>query len=168
MNRELAVAINTFGETLQQLGISGRERGLREPGELGRRAALLAAADLVWRRELGRLLTRAEAQKLLNLGSRQAISDLVKRNRLLALPTQRGTYEYPAFQFDVERGRIHPVVPRLLKTLGAAFVSPFSIASWFTSPNSLLGGSTPAEWIHTGEPEAPLIEAAERTASRVS
>lgn len=164
MNKELAVAVESFGETLQELGLKSRRRGLRNPRDLGRRAALMAASDLVWRNHLGRLLTRDETQELLGLKSRQAVSDLVKRGRLLALPARRGTKEFPAFQFDVEQGRVYAAVPRALEVLRHAFVDPFTAASWFVTDQDLLG-TTPAEWLHGRLDDETLVEAAARAAA---
>lgn len=164
-NSELAVAVGSFEETLRALGVTSRRKGLRRPRELGRRAALAAAAGLVWRNALGRLLTRDEVQELLGIRSRQGVSDLVRRGRLLALPSDRGTHEFPAFQLDAAAGRIHPGAPRAVAELRRAFASPFTVASWFVTPQPALDGSTPAEWLERGRPEETLVEAARRTAS---
>lgn len=164
MNRELAIAADAFGETLRELGVGTRRRGLRKPKELGRRAALLAAADMLWRHRLGRLLTREELQEVLGLRSRQAVSDLVRRGRLLALPTERGTNEFPAFQLDVARGRVHPAVPGALRELRRAFEDPLTVASWFVTRQDLLG-MEPAEWLARELPDETLVEAARRAAA---
>ncbi len=167
MNREMAVAVESFAETLRQMGLKSRRTGLTKPRELGRRAALSVAADVVWRNHLGRLLTRDEAQELLGIGTRQGIHDLVKRGRLLALPTERGTLEFPAFQFDVARREVFPVVKPAIEELRPAFDDDaFAIASWFVSPNDLLGSATPADWMR-GRDDDLLLEAARRTAARL-
>ncbi len=163
-NRETAVAAEAFADTLRQLGVTGRRSGLRNARELGRRAALMVAADSVWGNHLGRLLTREEVQEILGLKTRQAVSDLVKRGRLLALPTQARTYEYPAFQLDVEAGRVYAGVAAALRELRRGFVSPYTTASWFVSPDDLLG-TTPAEWLRRRLPEETLVEAARRAAA---
>ena len=55
MNQSAAAA-QSFQETLAELGVGEGETQLEDPAALGRRAALLAASDVVWERHLGRLL----------------------------------------------------------------------------------------------------------------
>ena len=162
----MAVADESFRETLEQLGVRSRRTGLRRPRELGRRAALAAASDAIWRRTLGPLLTRDAVQEILRVKSRQGIHDLIKRGRILALPTTSGTYEFPAFQFDVASGRVYGVVPHALAELRRAFDDDaYSAASWFVSPQDLLDARTPAEWMREGGPDAPVVEEARRAAA---
>jgi hypothetical protein len=127
--------------------------------------ALLAASDLIWRERLGRLLSREEVQELLGLQSRQAVHDLAKRGRLLALATQSGRSMFPAFQFDLEHGRTYSAVPPAIRHFKEAHVDPYTAASWFCEPQPLLEGLTPAEWLRERRAERPLIEAARRSAA---
>ena len=165
MNKELAVAVNAFAETLEELGVTSRRRGLTKPKEMGRRAALGTAAEAIFRQKLGRLLTRDEAQELLGVRTRQAIHDLVKRGRLIAIPTRSGSYVYPAFQIDVGRGRAYPAVGAAITELRKAFDrDSMTIAGWFVSENELLEDMTPAEWLRTGGAGDLVVEAARRDA----
>jgi Protein of unknown function (DUF2384) len=134
--------------------------------EAARRSARLAAADEIWRRELGRLLTRREAQELMGVGTRQGMADHVKHGRLLALPGEGGRYSFPAFQFGAD-GRPHPGFRELLDVLHDAFESPYTLAAWFTTPQAELGGETPAESLRTGEKREALLLAAERARARL-
>src|SRR5690606_11081576 len=103
--------------------------------ELGERAALLAVAGHLWRRRQGPLLTTGELQK--DGGrSRQAVHDLVKRGRLLALPSAAGNL-FPAFQLDPS-GRPRPAVPEVLDAFSGAVESPYTVATWFRTPQALL------------------------------
>jgi hypothetical protein len=135
------------------------------PAELGRRAALLASSNILWRKHLGPLLETADAQLLLRVRSRQAVSDLARRGRLLALPTRSGQKLYPAFQFD-RSGRPYEAMRPVLAAFGDAVITPHTLASWFRTPQSLLGDETPVAWLGRGGDEETLVEAARRTARR--
>jgi hypothetical protein len=141
------------------------EPSLGDPSDLGERAALLVVAQSSWRSHLGTLFDTAEVQALLGVGTRQAVSDRARRGGLLMLPTADGRRHYPAFQFG-PTGQPFPVLPRLLAAFAEADVSPYTIASWFRTPQPLLGSDTPARWMGEGKPDEPLLEAARRTAAR--
>jgi hypothetical protein len=161
----LATAASAFRQTLRQLGLEDAPE-LADSAAFGRRAALVAAADLIWRRHLGALLDTRQAQELLGVGTRQAVSDMVKRGRLLALPSGDGRLAYPAFQFG-PTGRPYPVLPFVIGTLKEAGADPHTIASWFATPKALLEDASPAEWLRRGGDDAAVREAARRTAARL-
>jgi len=166
MARGTAEAAAAFQQTLDRFRSRAGEGSLGDPVDLGRRAALLSIADRIWIRQIGPLLDGRDVQRLLKVGTRQAVSDLVKRRRLLALPTAAGSLAYPAFQFT-KGGRPDPTLPRILELFAKAAVDAHTIASWFTTPQSLLRGKAPAQWLKEhGEPSA-VIEAARRTAARL-
>ena len=164
MSSGTAEAGRAFVAALDALGLNGREEGF-DADELGRRGALLAASDLIWRERLGRLLSRDEVQELLGLRSRQAVHDLAKRGRLLALPTQGGRPLFPAFQFDLEQGRVYSAVPSAIGRFKEAGVDAYTAASWFCEPRPVLDGLTPADWLRERRADRPLIEAARRSAA---
>ncbi|MBI4493771.1 MAG: hypothetical protein HY690_13345 [Chloroflexi bacterium] len=166
MAGSLATAATAFEATLQELGFSGVEGELGDPVALGRRAALLVAAEAAWRRHLGPLLDTRQVQELLGVRTRQAVNDLAKRRRLLALPTQKRRLRFPAFQFTGE-GRPYPVLPAILDTFAGAVASPHTIASWFVTPQPLLEGETPARWLQQGRDPEAVKEAARRSAARL-
>ena len=163
MVRALAAAADSFEQTLGELGVS--ERDLGDPEALGRRAALLAAADALWSKRIGPMFRRDQVQELLGVGSRQAVSQLAKRNRLLALPSDDGL-TFPAFQFS-PNGRPYDAMPAILAAFREADLSPFTIASWFTTPQRLLR-VTPATWLRRGRDSERVVEAARRSAARLA
>lgn len=165
MARALATAAEMFERTLEELGVSERDVG--DPAELGRRGALLAAADAVWAKRLGPLFTREQVQELLGVRSRQAVSQLAKRRGLLALPTRDDRLNFPAFQFSPS-GRPYEELPRILELFDEAALSPYTIASWFVAPQRLLKGATPASWLRRGGDPERAVEAARRSAARLA
>jgi hypothetical protein len=125
----------------------------------------VTASDLIWRERLGRLLSRDDVQELLGLKSQEAVLDLAKSGRLLALATQSGRPLFPALQFDLELGRAYPAVPPAIGHFKEAKVDPYTVASWFCEPQPVLEGLTPAEWLRERRADRPLIEAARRSAT---
>jgi hypothetical protein len=162
----LTAAAESFERTLVDLGITGDEEELRDPEDLGRRAALLAAADVLWRKQIGRMYSSKQVRELTRIGTRQGVSDLAKRRRLLALPDADGRVAFPAFQF-MPSGRPLPGLPAILATFADAVASAYTIASWFVTPDRLLQGETPAEWLRRGEEPSLAVEAARRYAERL-
>jgi hypothetical protein len=136
-----------------------------DPKEIGRRAALMAASLLKWQQELGPLLEAKDVETLLGVGTRQAVADLRARKRLLGLQREDGRVLYPAFQFG-PKGRPFEEMPAILEAFGSA-VGPWTIASWFTTPNRLLEGRTPAGWLGAGTDTARAVAAAGRSAARL-
>lgn len=161
-----AVAAQTFERTLDHLDLPPAYREAETQAALGRRAALLAVADALWRDRLGPMLDVAEVKTLLGVGTRQAVHDFARRGRLLALPGPGGRILYPAFQFR-RGGRPYDVLPDLLKRFRDAGVRPHTLAAWFKTPQGLLGGRTPVAWMEAGRDPATLLEAARRTAARL-
>lgn len=166
MARATAEAAAAFQQTLDRFRLTAGEGGFGDPVDLGRRAALLSIADRIWLHRIGPLLDGRDVQRLLKVSTRQAVSDLVKRRRLLALPTAAGSLAYPAFQFN-QGGRPNPALPRILEQFAKAAVDAHTIASWFTTPQSLLRGETPARWLKERRDPSAVIEAARRTAARL-
>ncbi|HEY3050615.1 MAG TPA: hypothetical protein VGJ40_02740 [Gaiellaceae bacterium] len=162
----LTQAARSFERTLAQLGITGEEEELEDPSALGRRGALLAASELVWSRHLGPLYTSKQVRELMGRGTRQSVSELVKRGRLLALPQPDGRLAFPAFQF-IAGGRRVRGLERILEAFAGAAETPYTIASWFVTPEPLLEGKTPAEWLRGGGSEPTALEAARRYAERL-
>jgi hypothetical protein len=128
---------------------------------------LLAAAQAVWTKHLGPLFDTDKVRTLLRVGSRQAVSDLAQRQRLLALDASGKRRLYPAFQFDAT-GRPYPEVPQVLAIFAGAVETTLTVASWFTSPQDELQGETPAAWMHARRAPGTLFEAARRAAGRLA
>lgn len=163
----MGAAAEAFGETLAELGLHDGDPEIGDPRALGRRAALLAVAGPLWRRHLGPILNTGQVASLLGVGTRQAVSDRVKRGRLLALPAGERGLGYPAFQF-APTGETYPGVAVVLDAFSTARLSPHTIASWFMTPQATLGDRTPAEWMVEGGDTSELLKAARRTAARAA
>src|SRR5918911_401844 len=161
----LGAAAETFADTLAEIGITGREREI-DPKTLGRRAALLAASDVVWHKHPGPLYTTAQVRELMGRGTRQSVSELAKRRRLLALPQEDGRLAFPAFQFRRGGERL-PALDKILKIFDGAVETPYTVASWFVTPERRLNGKTPAAWLRAGRSTQPVLEAAARYARRL-
>jgi hypothetical protein len=161
----LTAAAKTFAQTLEEIGITGREREI-DPQTLGRRAALLAASDVVWNKHIGPLYSTAQVRELMGRGTRQSVSELAKRGRLLAIPQADGRLAFPAFQF-ARGGKRLPAVDRILKAFSGATETPYTIASWFVTPDAALDGKTPAAWLRARRSPEPVVEAATRYAERL-
>jgi hypothetical protein len=56
----------------------------------------------------------------------------------------------------------------ILRTFAPAEVSPYTLASWFVTPQPLLDDTPPAQWLAEGSDPALAIEAARRTAAHLA
>ena len=165
MGKAIALAKEAFGKTLEQLEQRSGTQGLgKDPAELGRRAALLVMSESRWSQHLGSLLETDEVRTLLGVTTRQAVSDLARRGKLLVLDAAGGRKIYPAFQFS-SAGRPYPEIAKILKAFSGAADSSYTIASWMVSPNPLLDQKTPAEWMRARGDTELLLEAARRSAA---
>lgn len=165
MSGTFATAAHAFERTLDELDLQSSELG--DLAALGRRAALLAVANQVWEQQLGPLLDADQARSLLGVRSRQAVSDLGRRGRLLALDAPGGHKVYPAFQFT-PAGRPWPDLVAILEIFADVVESPYTTASWLVSPNSRLDGETPMDWLRSRRELDKLLEAARCAASRLA
>ncbi|MDX6649895.1 MAG: hypothetical protein QOJ97_1846 [Solirubrobacteraceae bacterium] len=157
-----------FQQTLEDLEVPEEALGDRAQQEqIGRRAALLATAELQWRDALGPLLSWREVADLLRgVGTRQGVNDLGRRGRLLALPTKDGRVLYPLFQ--LRDGRPLAVIPKVLAAFSAVELEPWTMASWFVSPQDELDRATPVEWLEHDGDEEQVVEAARRSAAALA
>jgi len=73
---------------------------------------------------------------------------------------------FPSFQF-ASTGEPYPALAEVLKCFDGAVASPYTIASWFVTPQPLLRGKTPAQWLRLGRSAEHVKEAALRTAARL-
>jgi hypothetical protein len=78
-----------------------------------------------------------------------------QQGRIFSVPS-RGSELYPAFQF--REGQPHPVVAKILRELPKQ-MSSWQIAFWFTSSNSWLRGTAPADRL---DDEEAVVKAAHR------
>lgn len=158
-------AAEAFEATLAQLGLS--DRADADPETFGRRAALLAASDLLWERELGPLASTAQVCGIIGV-SRQAIHERVQRGTLLALPASGGGYTFPLFQFG-DNGRPLRRLSELIEIFLSdppAVETTYTIASWLVTPQPELEGRTPIALLRDGDDE-PVRVAARRYADRL-
>lgn len=136
-----------------------------DPAELGRRVALLVATRGRWEGQLGLLLSSTDFQRSTGL-SRQALSQAVESGRVLRLTTKAGKTCYPAFQLD-DSGRVLPGLRPVLATFAGRIRSPWTAASWLTSPQPELDGATPADFLRTDGDAVQVRRLADRVVTRL-
>jgi len=161
-------ATQAFQETLERLDFP--EDRLADPevqARLGRRGALLATSELTWDEHLGPMYEWSDVAAVLGtVRTRQGISDLAKRRRLLVLATKGGKLLYPAFQF---RGaRTIAGLHELLLELDGSGASPWTQASWFVTPQDELDGEAPAAYLSRHSLDEHVLQAVRRVAARLA
>lgn len=167
MATALATASASFRRTLVRLGLDAEHQALSDAVHFGRRAALLAAAEAVWGRHLGDLLGVKDVQTLLGVGTRQAVHDLVRRGRLLGLPTRDGRTLYPRFQLRSD-GRPYPSLAPVLRAFSEAGADAWTVASWFATAQPELDGLTPADWLARGGDGDRVVAVARHSAAALA
>ena len=84
---------------------------------------------------------------------RQALEGRRRRNTLLAVEADDGSFLYPTWQFTENFGVVDGL-PAVLKELSRVAQDGFSKAVWLTTPQDELDGQTAAEWLAgSGDPE---------------
>jgi hypothetical protein len=108
---------------------------------------LLAQAedDRAWAEQLGPVYRQADVAALLGVSKQAASSN----PGLLRLEMRDGTVGYPVWQFDGDR--LVPGVRQVVLELNDVVASPWTIASWLTSPNEELDGRPPLECLRQGD-----------------
>lgn len=136
----------------------------------GREGADAALAPLVWSEVIGDRWDTSTTAEFLAV-SRQALHDRVRRGTLIGI-AGRGTTWYPTWQFDLTRRQVRAVVPRILAAFEDALgerPDPLTVASWAQSPQSVLDGMSPIDWISSSDrDEEPVVVAARRTSAKLS
>ncbi|MEZ5341111.1 MAG: hypothetical protein R2706_06585 [Acidimicrobiales bacterium] len=97
-------------------------------------------AGALWAEDLGPFYSSEAVAILLGNVSKQAVSDRVRRHRLLALRTGSGRLVYPAFQF--ERRRVIAGLADVLAIVAPDDTEAWYVASWLTTPDPALAGLT--------------------------
>jgi hypothetical protein len=135
----------------------------------GPRSRREKAASLLepWIRVLGPLLGSEETCRVLHFENPRELVALQREGRLLTLDSFDGEKLHPAFQFN-PAGKPYPEVARVIEIFSGAVESPYTIASWFVSPQDLLDDKTPAAWMQQGGDPSLLFEAARRAAWRLA
>ena len=153
-------AATAFEDALADL--IGQGRPMLDPAEAGRRAALDAVSGAMWADEVGPFYDTDGVMTLLGGVSKQAVSDRVRRHRLLALRTTSGRLVYPVAQF---RGpKVVDGLGRVLDVLVPDDTEAWMVASWLATPDPALAGRSPIEALRGGDTE-PVVEAARELAS---
>ncbi|MCB1257974.1 MAG: DUF2384 domain-containing protein [Microthrixaceae bacterium] len=120
------------------------------------------ADDQSWIEQLGPALTGTAVARMLGV-SPQAVSS----NRgLLRLRMRSGRVGYPVFQFR-NRHQIEGL-GGVVRELGSVVASPWTTASWLTSPNAELGGDTPVDALREGNRTELVMASARRFAQALS
>lgn len=125
----------------------------------------MSAAEAAWREFLGPMLNADEVQATLETDHR-TVQDLSAQGVLLALPALDGRILYPAFQFS-RTSHPYAEIQRVLEIFEGAVETPWTIASWFMTPQDLLEETTPVHWMQAGREPETLFESARRAAARL-
>jgi hypothetical protein len=174
---DIAENAQTVGELAARSGVS--EEALRAfattAGELlggaalgeaeARRAAMVAAARVVWERELGPLLSGAQVRELLGGVSRQRVDELVRGRRLISLRERSGRRRYPLFQFEDGRP-LEPIV-KAFYTVSEG-LDDWSAASWCVHREPALADLSPVQWAKAGKERERLTRVARQDAARLA
>ena len=120
-----------------------------------------------WRTFLGPLLDAEQVRSLLGVPSLEAVDNLVRAKRVLALPTSTDEVFYPAFQFDRD-GQPYPAIAMIIRILDDVAVTPYTIASWLKSPNDYLEGESPIGWIELGRDQDRVLQEAKYAAEHMA
>jgi hypothetical protein len=120
-----------------------------------------AEDDQAWAEQVGPAYTAKQVAALLGV-TRQAVR---QRRGLLRLEQRNGKTVYPVWQFD--GATVLPGIQKVVLVLTPAVASPWTIASWLTSPNAELDGLRPYEELRHGN-LTPVVEAAQRWATALN
>lgn len=109
--------------------------------------ALLAQSDddEAWSDQVGPAYTTKQVASLLQI-SRQAVA---KHAGLVRLVQRNGHAAYPVVQFDGDR--LLPGVDPVVRILAGAVATPWTTASWLTTPQPTLAGRTPIDALRDGD-----------------
>lgn len=119
-----------------------------------------------WAEAIGATFTSAQVRPILNLNSRQALHNWVKRGKVLAITTADGEQLFPAWQF-VAGGNVVEGLDAVMAVLSSDVVDRWTLASWLRRPLPDLEGTSVADALLAGYVE-PALTQARRAASRWS
>jgi hypothetical protein len=133
---------------------------------LAERVAAVVPAASPWGSTIGPVYRQASLADARG-HSRQAIADLVKKRRVLALTTSDGHVVIPAFQLDT---RLRPLrgLPEVLQILTPDVVDEWMLASWLTAPHASLGGRSVVDYLAAGNKPAKALSVAKAAKQRWS
>jgi hypothetical protein len=101
------------------------------PDALAARIAAVVPAPSVWAASIGPVYRQASLATACGF-SRQAVADMIKHRRLLALTTADGHIVIPAFQLGTDL-RPLPGLGKVLQILTPDVVDEWTLASWLTA-----------------------------------
>ncbi len=91
-------------------------------------------------------------------GNRNKAHELGKAGAIVGVRRGRNTL-YPSFEFDLENGRVRPVIAEVAEIAGSRWDGE-SLLQWFCAPNGFLDGLRPVDVI---EDTPRLLNAARRS-----
>lgn len=125
-------------------------------------ARSVQASENRWRRMAREfpMLDSSQVASLLGISAtnRNKASQLAKQGKILGVVRGNRTL-YPSFEFDLEAGKVRPVVAEVVKTAGDRWAAE-SLLQWFCAPNGFLDGRRPVDVI---EDEQTLVAAAHKS-----
>jgi hypothetical protein len=127
---------------------------LGDPKDLAARMVAAVPERSPWN-AVGPFYSTTGVAKLLGGISRQAVEDRRRRQRLIALRTQDGTWLYPAFQFD-ERGRLLPPVVAAHRGLAVGRIDGWTAAASLLGPQPELHGRSIRDHLAAGLDPEPV------------
>lgn len=156
-----ADALRAFAETAGEL-LGGEPLSEAD----ARRAAMVAVSRVAWERELGPLLSGAQARELLGGVSRQRVDELVRGRRVISLQERSGRRRYPLFQFE-DGHPLEPIVTAFWIVAGGA-ASDWTAASWCVRTDPALGNRSPVDWVRAGRDPERVLQIARQDAARLT
>lgn len=117
--------------------------------------------DRAWAKQLGPVYRQPDVARMLGK-SKQAVS---ADKHLLRLTMRNGDIGYPVFQFDGRRQL--PGVGEIVALLAPLVATPWTVASWLTSPQPTLEGARPLDLLADGQVEE-AVAAAHRLATALA
>lgn len=161
---ELFSALTTgLHERLDAVAAAGGDPArLGSPTDLAQRMLAVVPTAHPWSVQIGPFYDTAGLVCWLHV-TKQALSDRVRRGRLLAVTPADGRILYPTGQFADRQ--LVPGLPETLATFRDIPVDGWTTAAWRTTPCNALDGATPLDWLRTGNPTAPVLAAAQHAAA---
>jgi hypothetical protein len=98
--------------------------------------------------------------------SRQRVSELARKHRLITLRDRDGRLRFPAFQFV--DGRPLDALASAFWTVAAKVESEWTAAAWCVAPDEALEGHSPAGWARAGRDPERLQTVAHHDAARLA
>lgn len=125
-----------------------------------------SAAEQIWERNFGPLLTLVEVTRALGGISEDALNNLVNAGKILELADDAGQIRYPAWQIDPVEHAVFPLVVQIIQRFRDRDADSWEIASFCVDKNPDLEGQSPRDSFGKPVNEA-VLTAAGRAVSRL-